>query len=107
MTKFECVVNELRRTAITNPLRKNADTAYYNADGSPCCIAGHALERLGFHSFDLAGDNFTTMEFLPWESWGFEAPTVAQVNWCRAMQHYADRRMVWIAALAAAEFALI
>lgn len=107
MRKFECVVREVRRTAVASPFTKNARAAYFNTDGSPCCIFGHAFERLGLSI--AVRENFnlwcSTVD-LPWNRLGFESPTDFQANWCSRVQVAADQGRIWISAVARADLPL-
>lgn len=106
MRSFECVTREVRRTAIANPLKKNAGLAYFNADGSPCCVFGHALERLGITVAAMNGKNYTPARFLPWDFWGFDKPSDYQMRWCDKVQFKADTNVIWLKAVVLADFPL-
>lgn len=106
MRKFECVVREVRRTAIVEPLKKNAVPAYFNAEGQPCCIFGRALERLGVGMGSWEPLNIVSINELPWNQFGFESPSDFQANWCSRVQVAADNGRIWISAVIRADLPL-
>lgn len=107
MREFKEVIDETRRTAIMNPLSRNADTAYFYTDGSPCCIVGHALDRLGVAGKHFSpggvGSNIYTVGDLPWVVLGFTLPNDYQLQWLSAVQVAADGRAAWLKAVVGAD----
>lgn len=88
-----------------NPLKRNAGLRYFNVDGSPCCIFGHVLERLGLPS--LAGIENLSVDQLPWERLGVEPPNPREQQWVLMVQNRADQYSCWPMAVAYADgFAL-
>lgn len=85
-----------------NPLSRNKDSAYYNVDGSPCCIFGHVFERLGV-DYGIVQSKSPSICGVPWELWGFETPTFHESMWVMEVQTRADQRKPWVIAVAMAE----
>lgn len=105
MRKFKEVIGETRRIALTHPLNRNADSEYFNADGSPCCIFGHALDALGIaFDHDLSIEAYgSSIGELPWDLLGFEEPNDYQALWAVNVQTAADNGQAWIVAVATAD----
>ena len=107
MRSFKDVIKETRRVAINNPLGRNENAGYANADGTPCCIFGHALRRLGFSPSELLTGMEDTILHLDWDGMGFEQPNRYESMWSSAVQWSADNGAAWIVAVARADARLI
>lgn len=107
MKKFRSVINEIRKLALMNPLGHNDDNVYFTKDGNPCCIFGHALERLGVRPSELGTpDDLLDCQLvteLPWERFGIECPSEYQERWILKVQTTADSGISWVVSVLTAD----
>lgn len=96
MKEFQHVTRETRRVAMCNPLGRNTRNVYVTAEDEPCCIFGHVLKRLNLSGLINVGrfNNYTFAD-LPWNVWGFTAPTDAERMWTVRVQSSADSGQRW------------
>lgn len=91
-----------------NPLGHNTASVYVTAEGEPCCIFGHVLNKLNLLSSDqLKKLNNYTFADLPWQEWGIESPSDYQRLWTLKVQSAADNGSIWGVAVLAAELPLL
>lgn len=102
MKKFQSVIKETRRVAMLNLLGRNTKNVYVTANGEPCCIFGHALERLRLTGNLYRFNNYTFAD-LPWADWGYGEPSDAERLWSLRVQSSADGGDRWGMALLHAE----
>lgn len=100
MRQFGELIRATREVALRHPLNKNPDFSYFDVDGQPCCIFGHAFARLG-----LFRPGFPTniVSHLPWNELGFDDPQPWQQDWVASVQVDADSGHVWASAVASAD----
>ena len=117
MILYNWVVNEIRRMATENP-DKTATDSYFNNDGTPMCIFGHMLHKLGAapsepDELDIVpilsrnGETVisegSTMRFIDWEQLGVHRPDHYEAVWSEHLQARQDEGGSWGEALRSAD----
>ena len=117
MILYNWVVNEIRRMATENP-DKTAGDSYFNDDGTPMCIFGHMLHKLGAAPVEpdedevvailnRAGDTVciegSAICDAEWEKLGVQYPSSYELSWSYHLQARQDEGGAWGEALRSAD----
>lgn len=98
MINLSDVIDEVKTIAAENPdfvYAENFETCYYQIDGKPACLLGHALFNVGIAAEKLASYDeaiLNSFSFLGKDKADFQG-TVDELGWLDAVQRNQDNRL--------------